>query len=117
MKRIVIALALVAVMAAPASALRRFGQIDKDFRYNRLEIARNPSGVCTMRGQIENQTRGSFRDVYFKVYAQDRDGDFLWDTIFRLNIGPNQTVEFSTKIFDCDGENNPYEMTWDITGK
>lgn len=117
MKKIVIVLALLAVVAAPASALRRFGQIDRDFRYNRLEIVRNSGGVCTMRGQIENQSGNTYRDVYFKIYAEDRNGRILWDTIFRESFGPRQTIDFSTKIFGCGGETNPFEMTWDITGK
>jgi hypothetical protein len=117
MKRIVTALVLVAIMTTPAMALRRFGRIDGDFRYNRLEIVRNSGGDCTMRGQIINQTRNTYRDVYFKIFAQGRGGEILWDTIFRESFGPEQTVDFSTKIFDCNGEDNPFEMTWEITGK
>lgn len=114
-KRIVAAILLMALATAPAYALRRFGKIDKDFKFNRLEIVRIQSNDCRIRGQIENTSRETYTRVYFKIFAFDRDEQILWDAITVQSFGPGQTVDFSERIFGCGRETNPYDLRWEVT--
>jgi hypothetical protein len=117
MKKLIAAmaiLALAAVAATPAHALRRFGDASKEFRYNRLEIARTSGNDCIIRGQLINQTRESFRNVYVTITAFDRDRQIIWDTIFRVSFGPEQTIDFSERILDCNRETNPFKLQWEF---
>ncbi|MFP4309269.1 MAG: hypothetical protein ACLFQQ_18800 [Desulfococcaceae bacterium] len=114
-KRVLAVLLLVAMLVAPAHALRRFGDVNKDFRFNRLEINKTSAGRCVIRGQLENRTKETMPRVYFHLTATDRDGDILWDVIIIESFGPGQTVDFQEPILDCDRETNPWNLTWEVT--
>ena len=103
------------IFTSSALAIRSWGNINSNYKYDNLKIRDNNDGTCSISGSIINKTSTMKDGVWIKIYAFDIHKTFLWSKLLFFKTIPTKgKIIFSEKIYDCS-DKSPYKLEFKVT--